>query len=76
MQTHTDVMIHIPKLTEDQQFSEIAEQIRALAGVFHFERMQVRPSIVLLVYDATKIRALNILDRIHKKGFSASLIGM
>ena len=76
MKKPTDVMIHVPMLTDDELYAEVASQIRAIGGVSSFERLQKNPSIMLLAYDAAQVRALNILDRINRSGYSASLIGL
>ncbi|MDH5784327.1 MAG: hypothetical protein OEZ16_01805 [Chromatiales bacterium] len=72
----TDVMIYTQAKLDDEQFSEITRQVRTIDGVTRFERSQHKPQFILVAYQASKTRALAILDKITRMGFNASLVGI
>jgi hypothetical protein len=72
----TDVMIHTVISLSDEQFSEVASQIKALDGVIEFNQNSRNPSLIMVAYDAGKTRSLYILNKLTRLGFNASLVGI
>ncbi|MDH5518137.1 MAG: hypothetical protein OEY36_10040 [Gammaproteobacteria bacterium] len=72
----TDVMIYTKNSLNDIEFSEIASQIKKIAGVVKFDRNQRVPSLIMVAYNASQTRAINILDKMTSLGFNASLVGI
>jgi hypothetical protein len=72
----TDVMIHTTSTLSDEEFSEIASQVKKINGVITFSRNQRIPSLIMVAYNASQTRALNILNKITRLGFNASLVGI
>ena len=72
----TDVMIHTQTTLSEDQFSEIARQVKTIDGVVRFDRNPRKPNFILVAYKAGQIRALTILNKLTRLGFNASLIGI
>ena len=72
----TDVMIHTSIPLSQEQFSEIANQVMSIDGVIKFEQNIRVPRLIMVAYNAGKIRALTILNKITRLGFNASLVGI
>ena len=72
----TDVMIHTQNSLSDAEFSEIATQVKQIKGVVKFDRNQRVPNLIMVAYNASQTRALNILNKITRLGFNASLVGI
>lgn len=72
----TDVMIHTSTSLSQQQFSEIASQVKAIDGVVKFDRNTRSPKLIMVAYDAGRIRSLSILNKLTRLGFNASLVGI
>lgn len=72
----TDVMIHTKHSLNDDQFSEVARKVKAIAGIERFDRSSHKPNFILVTYRAEKIRALTILNKFTSHGFNASLVGI
>lgn len=73
---NTDVMIHTLHPLSDEQFGEVANQVRAIDGVIKFDRNQIRPGLIMVVYNAGKIHAITIINKLTRLGFNASLVGI
>lgn len=72
----TDVMLHTNPPLSDQQFSEVANQCRAIDGVIRFDRSAHRPHFIMVAYNSGQTRALAILNKLTRLGFNASLVGI
>lgn len=75
-QQATDVLIYTKKSLSEDQFSEVARQVKAIDGVLSFERTQHRPNFILVAYRAGQTRAITILNKLTRLGFNASLVGI
>ena len=77
MEQHiTDVIIHTSKHLNDQQFTELARVIHKNEGVISLSRNANAPQCLMLVYNAGKNRARNILKSVTGAGVKAQLIGI
>lgn len=72
----TDVLIHTKNTLSDDQFSEIASQVKAIDGVVRFDRNPQKPKFIMVAYKAGQVRALSILNKLTRLGFNASLVGI
>ena len=75
-QTATDVIIHTRNPLSQDQFEEVADQVKRIEGVITFDRSQARPNLIMVVYNAGQTRALAILNKMTRLGFNASLVGI
>lgn len=71
-----DVMIHTHQNLNQDQFEEIASQVKNINGVVKFDQVGNRPNLILVAYNASKVRSLTILNKITRLGFNASLVGI
>ncbi|MDH5648182.1 MAG: hypothetical protein OEY67_00890 [Gammaproteobacteria bacterium] len=72
----TDVLIHTRATLSEEQFTEVANRIKAIHGVLRFERSRHKPNFILVAYNAGQTRAIAILNKLTRLGFNASLVGM
>lgn len=72
----TDVIIHTAITLTDEQFSEVAKQVRRLDGIVNFSRNTRLPNVIMVAYHSGQTRALTILNKITRLGFNASLVGI
>ena len=71
-----DVMIYTTKPLSKEQFSEIESKAKAIDGVIKFDQNTHSPKLIMVAYNAGKIRALTILNKLIRMGFKASLVGI
>lgn len=72
----TDVIIHTSIPLSEDQFNEVAKQVKTIDGVVQFIQNNRHPKIVMVTYNAGKTKALAILNKITRLGFNASLVGI
>ncbi|MDH5711595.1 MAG: hypothetical protein OEZ15_08035 [Gammaproteobacteria bacterium] len=72
----TDVIIYTKNPLSDDQFSEVARQVKTIDGVLRFERSQQKPNFIMVAYRAGQTRAIIILNKLTRLGFNASLVGI
>lgn len=72
----TDVIIHTKDQLSDQQFAEVTDQIYKTVGIVSFSRNVHTPRFLMVVYNASRTRANNILTTVKGLGYDASLIGI
>ena len=77
MTTQTaDVMIYTPNAIESQVFTALEEKMKTLDGIVEFKRHPHIPTLIQVVYQTQRVRALAILNKMTRSGFNASLVGM
>ena len=69
-------MIHTFISLNHKQFTAIAGKILAIDGVFKFEQNTRMPRLIMVSFDAAKVRALTLLNKLTRLGFNASLVGI
>lgn len=74
--TNTDVMIMTRIILSQDQFDEVARQVKTLDGVIKFDQNPQKPRLIMVAFNAGKTRAINILNKITRLGFNASLVGI
>lgn len=72
----TDVMIDTSSSLSQAQLSEIASQVKAIDGVVKFGRNTRSAKLIMVAYDAGRIRSMSILKKLTHHGFNASLVGI
>ena len=72
----TDVIIHTKDQLSDQQLAEVADQIYKTEGIVSFSRNVHTPRFLMVVYNAGRTRANNILTTVKALGYDASLVGI
>ncbi len=72
----TDVIIHTRETLNDEQFNEVAEEVRNDKGVISFGRNQSRPNFLMVAYNAKRTRSIDILKKVTGFGIDASLVGI
>jgi len=75
-QQNTDVMIYTKSVLTPEQFEVISNEVKDIKGVTRFERVEKRPYLIMVAYQATQTKALAILNKITRMGFNASLVGI
>ena len=77
MEKHiTDVIIHTSQHLDDQQFTELAEVVHKNEGVISLSRNANAHQCLMLVYNAGKNQARNILRSVTGAGVKAQLVGI
>ena len=74
--TTIDVMIYTKNILSTNQFERLSKSIYDNEGVISLSRNIQTPQCLMLVYNASKIKARNILNAITNTGVKASLVGM
>jgi len=69
-----DVMIHTDTPLTEQQFDDVAGQVRSIKGVSRFDRNNKLPRFIMVNYDPDDIQALAILSKVNELGVHASLV--
>ena len=72
----TDVIIHTKDDLSDSQFAEVSDQVYKTEGVVSLSRNVHTPRFLMVVYNASRIRANGILRTIKGMGYDASLVGI
>lgn len=70
-----DVLVMTRQKLSDQQFDVVAENMKTLEGIHEFKRLR-HSNFIRVAYDANKVMALQIINKITRMGFNASLVGM
>lgn len=73
---HSDIMIHTPNRLSDDEFAEVARQVRNIEGVSRFDRSEYAPNLIMVAYQTGKVHAITILNKLTRMGFNASLVGI
>lgn len=73
---YSDIMIHTPLRLSDDEFAEVARQVRSIEGVSRFDRSEFTPNLIMVAYQSGKVHALTILNKLTRMGFNASLVGI
>ena len=72
----TDVIVHTRNHIDDNQFEEVCRRINTNDGVVLVSRNSKTPHLLMVVYNATRIRSDKILQAFTRQGYDASLVGM
>jgi hypothetical protein len=72
--TTTDVILHISHPLSQGQFEVVAQQINAIDGVVSCNQNTRLPSLIMVAYHASRVRALTLLNKLTRMGFNASLV--
>ena len=72
----TDVIIHTGDILDEHQFREVSSNVYRNDGIVSFSRNAITPRCFMVVYNAGKTRASNILDTVRNMGIQASLVGI
>jgi hypothetical protein len=74
--TITDVIVHTRNHIDDNQFEDIRRRINTNDGVVSVSRNSKTPHLLMVVYNAARIRSDKILQAFTRQGYDASLVGM
>lgn len=72
----TDVIIHTRDSLTKHQFDEVSRNVYMNEGIVSFSRNSNTPQCLMVVYNAGKTRASNILNTVKNMGVNASLVGI
>jgi len=72
----TDVIIHTKDHLNDQQFTEVSEQVYTTEGIVSLSRNVHTPKFLMVVYNASRTHANSILRTVKGLGYDASLVGI
>ncbi|MFC1685121.1 hypothetical protein ACFL0R_06590 [Pseudomonadota bacterium] len=70
----TDIILHISQPLSQGQFESIAQQINTTEGVISCNQNTRIPSLIMVAYNASRVRALTLLNKLTRMGFNASLV--
>lgn len=71
-----DVIIHTRQTLDDRQFAELARRVYESDGVVSLGRNRRTPRFLMLVYNAARIQASQILEQVRHQGHDATLVGI
>lgn len=74
MTQRADLLIQTRIELSDDQFSEVARQLRAMVGVERCERDPGWPNLIRVVYRVEQAASLTILNKLTRLGFNAALV--
>ena len=74
--TTIDVMIYTTNTLSTNQFEQLSKSVYDKEGVISLSRNIKTPQCLMLIYNASKIKARNILNTITNMGVKASLVGI
>jgi len=74
--TITDVIIHTRESLTGYQFEEVSKNVYLNEGIVSFNRNTKTPRCLMVVYNAGKTKASNILGTVRNMGINASLVGI
>ena len=72
----TDVIIHTNHNLSDLQFAEVSDKIYKTEGIVSLSRNVHTPRFLMVVYNASCLRANGILRTVKAMGYEASLVGI
>lgn len=72
----TDVIIHTKDQLSEQQFAEISDRVYKSEGIVSLSRNVHTPRFLMVVYNASRTRANNILKTVTALGYDATLVGI
>lgn len=72
----TDVIIHTRDSLTNHQFDEVSRTVYMNEGIVSFSRNSKTPQCLMVVYNAGKTQASNILNTVKNMGVNASLVGI
>ena len=72
----TDVIIHTKDQLSEQQFAEVSDRVYKTDGIVSLSRNPHTPRFLMVVYNAGRTRASNILNTVTGLGHRASLVGI
>lgn len=72
----TDVIIHTKDQLSEQQFAEVTDHVYKTEGIVSLSRNVHTPKFLMVVYNAGRTRASNILQTVNALGYDASLVGI
>ena len=72
----TDVIIHTRDALTSHQFDEVSRNVYMNEGIVSFNRNTKTPQCLMVVYNAGKTQAGNILKTVQNIGVKASLVGI
>ena len=72
----TDVIIHTHDSLTNHQFYEVSRNGYMNEGIVSFSRNTKTPQCLMVVYNAVKTQASNILNTVKNMGVNASLVGI
>lgn len=72
----TDVIIHTQDSLNEHQFNELSRKVYLNEGIVSFNRNARTPRCLMVVYNAGKTRASNILNTLTEMDIQASLVGI
>lgn len=70
----TDAILHVSQPLSQDQFESIAQQINTTEGVISCSQNARIPSLIMVAYNASRVRALTLLNKLTRMGFNASLV--
>lgn len=71
-----DVMIHIDESIDHDRRTEIADEIRAHAGVMAVAHHDEKPHLLIVEYDPATVHAKDLLQVALDRGVHAQLVGL
>ena len=72
----TDVIIHTKDVLTSYQFDEVSRNVYLNEGIVSFSRNARTPQCLMVIYNAGKTQAGNILNTVKNMGVKASLVGI
>ena len=72
----TDVIIHTKDVLTNHQFDEVSRNVYMNEGIVSFSRNARTPQCLMVIYNAGKTKAGNILNTVKNMGVKASLVGI
>ena len=72
----TDVMIHTRTQLSDAQFTELRDRVYIDPGVVSLSRNVHTPKFLMVIYNAAKTSAAQILQSVRERDCDARLIGI
>jgi len=70
----SDAILHISQPLSQGQFESIAQQINTTEGVINCSQNARIPSLIMVAYNASRVRALTLLNKLTRMGLNASLV--
>jgi len=72
---HTDVLIHVNEVRDEDQCNEVATALKEIEGVLSAEFSPRRGHLLIVWYDTHCTSSREILDELHRQGLHVQLIG-
>lgn len=75
MKDSTDVVVHINESLDSERRLKLAKKINALKGVVSAKLAEKRPHLMIVGFDPSRTKSLEVLSGVKQTGVHAQLIG-